>query len=53
MEISQEFDLICAICGGTLNAVQESNGDIRVEPCQECLDRAYESGKAEGGSNND
>ena len=41
-------EVTCAHCGSTLNATCSKTGELLVEPCESCMDGAYEDGRSEG-----
>ena len=46
-EITFEIDVICEVCKTTLTA-SEYKGQLFVEPCEVCMDRAKDEGLDEG-----
>ena len=42
-----EFEVCCNECGAELE-VNETNNNVSVEPCQKCLEKAYDEGITEG-----
>ena len=48
MEIHVEVDVVCMECGKVLDGEMGISGAIRIEPCESCLQAAYEEGYEEG-----
>jgi len=49
IEISEDFRVLCATCGGALEATVEQgvrDRFIEIEPCDKCLNEAMADGEA-------
>ena len=48
LDLSVPFDFICDACGADLEASQPDSTTIKVKPCTDCMDQAYEEGREAG-----
>ena len=45
MDITMDVDVVCAVCGEVLSGEMGQSGALRIDPCEKCLQEAYEEGK--------
>lgn len=43
-----EFEVWCSCGNGLCNQTKDTKGGIIVEPCEKCLDNAFEKGRNDG-----
>lgn len=47
-EITTSIEVLCESCGKELSASVKNDTTVKVEPCQDCLDKSYEDGLEKG-----
>jgi len=50
-EVRVDFEAVCATCGKALAINTKMTGLIEVDPCDYCMDNAYNEGIKEGEEN--
>ena len=45
MDITADIDVVCMICGEVLSGEMGRSGALRIEPCEKCLQEAYDEGE--------
>ena len=45
MEITADVEVVCAVCGEVLSGEMGRSGTLRIDPCEKCLNDAFEEGK--------
>jgi len=45
MEITADVEVVCAVCGEVLSGEMGRSGALRIDPCEKCLNDAFEEGK--------
>jgi len=49
MDIIADVDVVCAVCGEILSGEMDRSGSLKIDPCDECLQEAFEKGEKEEG----
>jgi len=45
MDITADVDVVCAVCGEVLSGEMGRGGAVRIDPCEKCLQEAFEEGE--------
>ena len=51
MDITAEVDVVCAVCGEVLSGEMGRSGALRIDPCDKCLQEAFEEGEKNDSGN--
>jgi hypothetical protein len=53
MDVTMDVDVVCAVCGEILSGEMGRSGSLRIDPCEKCLNDAYEEGEEEANGKGD